>query len=168
MALNWGKRYSNPEQRIAPKEGYVECLVGNKRNNPLGVATKRENHHSRSVLWTVGPSGCSSYKKQDRVYFLHDNARPHVALSTKKKITELGWTVLPHPPYSPDLAPTDYHLFHSLANHVNGKSFDDQEDLKKFIGDFFANKSPEFYNDGIISLPEHWKWVVDNKGAYYS
>ena len=76
--------------------------------------------------------------------------------------------MLPHPPYSPDLAPTDNHLFHSLANHVNGKSFDDQEDLKKFIGDFFANKSPDFYNDGIISLPERWKWVVDNKGAYYS
>lgn len=106
--------------------------------------------------------------KQDKVYFLHDNARPHVALSTKKKLMKLNWTVLPHPPYSPDLAPTDYHLFRSLANQLNGKRFEDEESLETFIGDFFDNKSPGFYKDGILSLPKRWRKVVNNGGAYYS
>jgi hypothetical protein len=37
-------------------------------------------------------------------------------LKTQKAITKLGWTVLPHPPYSPDLAPPDLHLFRALKD----------------------------------------------------
>ena len=60
--------------------------------------------------------------KHDRVYFLHDNERPHVAKSTREKLLELGWVTIPHPAYSPDLAPTDYHLFRSVSNHLREKS----------------------------------------------
>ena len=40
----------------------------------------------------------------------------------KKKLLVLGWEVMPHPPYSPDLAPSDYNLFRSLQYHLNGKN----------------------------------------------
>lgn len=106
-------------------------------------------------------------KKQDKIYFLHDNARPHVAMVTKKKLIDMNWTVLTHPPYSPDLAPTDYHLFRSLAHHLSDKSFNDEEDLKKFIADFFVSKPIEFFERGIKSLPERWRRVIDSNGAYY-
>ena len=59
-----------------------------------------------------------------------DNARPHTSLVTRKKLLELGWEVMLHPPYSPDLAPSDYHLFRSLKNHFNGKTFDSIEAVK--------------------------------------
>ena len=39
---------------------------------------------------------------------------PHTSLVTRKKLLKLGWEVMPHPPYSPDLAPSDYHLFRSF------------------------------------------------------
>ena len=48
----------------------------------------------------------------------------NTSLVTRKKLLELGWEVMPHPPYSPDLAPSDYHLFRSFQNHLNGKIFD--------------------------------------------
>jgi len=45
---------------------------------------------------------------------LHDNAPAHWALATQKKLAYLGFQCLDHPPYSPDLAPPDYHLFPGL------------------------------------------------------
>jgi len=51
------------------------------------------------------------------VLFLHDNAPAHRALATQKKLAYLGFQCLDHPPYSPDLAPSDYHLFPRLKNN---------------------------------------------------
>ena len=68
--------------------------------------------------------------RQSQTTLLHDNARPHVAQVVKPALQELEWEVLQHPPYSPDLAPTDYYLFRSLSNHMRGVTFDNEEDLK--------------------------------------
>ena len=51
------------------------------------------------------------------VLFLHDNAPAHRALATQKKLAYLGFQRLDHPPYSPDLAPSDYHLFPGLKKN---------------------------------------------------
>ena len=104
--------------------------------------------------------------KQDRIYFLHDNARPHVAKSTRQKLLELGWITIPHPAYSPDLAPTDYHLFRSLSNFLREKRFDDERVLEAALVTFFNEKSLDFYERDILSLPGRWRQVIDTDGAY--
>ncbi|KAG5317141.1 MOS1T transposase, partial [Pseudoatta argentina] len=50
-------------------------------------------------------------QRHDKVILLHDNARPRVAKPVKTYLETLKWEVLPHPPYSPDIAPSDFHLF---------------------------------------------------------
>ncbi|XP_017062383.1 histone-lysine N-methyltransferase SETMAR-like [Drosophila ficusphila] len=62
-----------------------------------------------------------------RIAFHQDNARPHTSLVTRQKLRELGWEVLVHPPYSPDLAPSDYHLFLSMANALGSLKFATRE-----------------------------------------
>jgi len=59
------------------------------------------------------------------VLFLHDNAPAHWALATQKKLAYLGFQCLDHPSYSPDLAPSDYHLFLGLKKTIE-RSFDSQ------------------------------------------
>jgi len=57
------------------------------------------------------------------VLFLHGNTPAHRALATLKKLTYLGFQCLDHPPYSPDLAPSDYHLFPGLKKQLKVRHF---------------------------------------------
>jgi len=79
------------------------------------------------------------------VLFLHDNAPAHRALATQKKIAYLGIQFLDYPPYSPDLAPSEYHLFPGLKKQLKGHHFssyaeviaDAENWLDGQISDFF-------------------------------
>ena len=62
--------------------------------------------------------------------FHYDTARPHTFLTPQRKLASLGWDVVPHPPYSLNLAPSDNNLFRSLQNSLNGKTFTDKEGIK--------------------------------------
>ena len=84
-------------------------------------------------------------------------ARAHVPKSTRRKSLKFGRIPVPHPSYSPDLTPMDYHLFRSLYTHLREKKFDDENDAKINLISFFGQKSKDFYEDGILSLPEHWR-----------
>ena len=104
--------------------------------------------------------------KRRQVVLLHDNAPAHKAKSTRQKLLELGWEVLPDPPYSPDLAPTDYHLFAALDRSMAGKEFADEDDLKPHLMNFFEALRPDFYTRGIRSLHTRWQRVIESDGDY--
>jgi hypothetical protein len=84
---------------------------------------------------------------------------------TKAAMQELDWEILPHPPYSPDLAPSDYHLFRSISNNMPGVSFNNDAELQNWLDDFFTIKPANFFKRGIKNLPEYWE-VVMNIGEY--
>ena len=99
--------------------------------------------------------------KQDRIYFLHDNATPHLAKSTRQKLLSLEWLTIPHPGYSPDLARTDYHLYRSLSNYLREKKLKDESQIKINLLNFFDQKTEDFDESGIVSLAERWQQVID-------
>jgi len=55
------------------------------------------------------------------VLFLHDNAPAHRALAVQKKLAYMGFLCLDNALYSPDLAPSDYHLFPGLKKQLKGR-----------------------------------------------
>jgi histone-lysine N-methyltransferase SETMAR len=57
------------------------------------------------------------------VILLHDNARPHTALLTRDKLKEFHCETSEHPPYSPDLSPSDYQFFGPLKEALGGHQF---------------------------------------------
>ncbi|GBM55089.1 hypothetical protein AVEN_55973-1 [Araneus ventricosus] len=52
-----------------------------------------------------------------KIVLLH-NARPQTAASTQELLDQFGWEIFDHPPYSPDLAPSDFHLFLKLKEFL--------------------------------------------------
>lgn len=96
------------------------------------------------------------------VIFHHDNDRPHTSLVTRQKLLRLGWEVMLHPPYSPDIAPSDYHLFRSLQNFLNGKQFTNDNAIKSYLVQFSADRDEDFYNRGISKLPERSSNKMEN------
>lgn len=104
---------------------------------------------------------------RNRPLLLHDNARPHVAKLTLQKLQELNYETLPHPPYSPDISPTDYHLFLSLDNFLRNKQFKSLDDVQHTFASFIESRDPDFFRSGINKLVERWQSVVDANGAYF-
>ena len=60
----------------------------------------------------------------------HNNALAHTALSIREFLVKKNIPVLPHPPYSPDLAPCDFYLFPKLKSKLKGHHFGTMENTK--------------------------------------
>jgi histone-lysine N-methyltransferase SETMAR len=109
---------------------------------------------------------CPALANRKGIIFHQDSARPHVVITTLGKLRELKWEVLSYPPYSPDLAPSDYHLLRSHQNSLDGRRFETFENLKNYIKTIFNSKLSEFYWRGISQLTERWEKVVREQGQY--
>jgi histone-lysine N-methyltransferase SETMAR len=102
-----------------------------------------------------------------QIHYLHDNARPHTAAKSVQKLADIGFTVLPHPPYSPDLAPSDFYLFSPLKSALRGKIFNGVEEIQEVVDAWLDNKPRNFFADGIRKLPDRWRKCVLQNGAYF-
>ena len=69
----------------------------------------RQYYLNKLDIWVPHKLNEIQLETRKDVIFHQDNARPHTSLVTGKKLLELGWEVMPNPPYSLDLAPSDYH-----------------------------------------------------------
>src|SRR5436190_22178427 len=72
-----------------------------------------------------------------KVLFHQDNAPVHTSVIAVAKINELNFELLPHAPYSPDLAPSDYFLFPNLKKWLGGKRFANNEEVESAVDGYF-------------------------------
>ena len=73
-------------------------------------------------------------------------------------LRKLEWEILPHPPYSPDIAPSDYHLFRSMKNHLHDVRLQNDAQLENWVANFLKAKSTTtFYQRGIQRCPASGK-----------
>ncbi|KAJ4433766.1 hypothetical protein ANN_16078 [Periplaneta americana] len=100
------------------------------------------------------------------VVLLHDNARLHTAASTRELLDQFGWEIFDHPPYSPDLALSDFRLFTKLKDFLGGTRFGSDEDLKKTVNTWLNELAAEEYNTGILKLVNRYDKCLNVGGDY--
>ncbi|CAK9796061.1 Mariner Mos1 transposase [Anthophora plagiata] len=106
-------------------------------------------------------------ERHNKVILQHDNTRPHIARPVKNYLETLKWEVLSHPPYSPDIAPSDYHLFRAMTHRLLSQHFTSYEDTKNWVDSWISSKEEEFFRRGIRMLPERLAKVVGSDGNYF-
>ena len=128
---SWGKRNepppTTPKSGLHPKKVllciwwdwkgvlYYELLLENQTINSNKYCSQLDQ------LKAAFDEKRPELVNRKHISFHQDNARPRVCLMTRQKLLQLGWEVLIHLLYSPDIAPSDFHLFRSLQNSLNGR-----------------------------------------------
>jgi hypothetical protein len=79
----------------------------------------------------------------------HDNARPHCSAQTQDALTSLKFTVVPHPPYSPDLALSDFRFFPKLKETLKGQHFPSDAKVEAAVLKWISRQLEIFFIDGM-------------------
>jgi hypothetical protein len=83
------------------------------------------------------------------VMLLHDNARLHTTARTRALLEHFNWELFDHLPYSPDLTPSDYHLFTNLMNWLQSQRFNNNEKLMEGVSMWLSSQAADFFDTGI-------------------
>jgi len=105
-------------------------------------------------------------KLAQKVLFHQDNAPSHRSDVAMAAIRDAGFELMNYPPYSPDLAPSDFYLFPKLKEEIRGKKFEDDSEVMAAVEAFFEGQDKEFYKKGILGLEKRWTKCIDLKGDY--
>lgn len=141
---------------------FFELLSGDKRLNSDIYSAQLKRLHE--VMTTKYPSLIN----RNKVLLQADNAKPHISRKSMETINSLnGIELLPHPPYSPDIAASDFHLFRSMSHFLRGRCFKNEEALYEELTTFFDSKPSEWYKSGIRKIAQRWALVCENNGFYF-
>ncbi len=128
------------------------------------VRRLKENiRRKRPVMWHGGFDGST-----DRDFILHmDNAPVHVSVPSLAFYGENDIDLLPHPAYSPDLAPCDFWAFPALKAKLRGRRFPNVESLQAEIKTFLRQTPKEDFEQALYNMPVCWSKCVSAGGEYF-
>ena len=84
--------------------------------------------------------------------YTHDNAKSWTVKITKAFLEDFKWDLVPHPPHSPELSLSNYHLLKCLHDAFAGREFENKGDIKTAVCKYFKTLAPEHYALGIQKL----------------
>ncbi|GFY28557.1 histone-lysine N-methyltransferase SETMAR [Trichonephila clavipes] len=131
-----------------------KSLGGDERSGRPDIATTDENiakvhqivlddHRIKAEVVEKRP-----HLQKTKILFHQDNSPFHILVVAVAKIQELRFELFDRPPYSPDLAPSDFFLFLHLKFELARQGFSSNKEAITFVNNYFAEKNAEYYLDG--------------------
>ena len=101
-----------------------------------------------------------------KILFHQDNAPCHKSVISMSKIYELGYQLLPHAPYSPDLAPSDFCLFPNKKKNYAGHKYATNSEAIEATNGYFERLEESAYRNAIKALEHRWTKCQQVEGDY--
>ena len=114
---------------------------------------RRSNQNKRSRMLTKG------------AILLHDNAQPYTMACTNALIKHFNWEIFDHPPYSSDLAPSNYHFSTKMKVWLATQHFHTNEELVDGVNNCLHNLAALFFDEGLQKLVSRYK-CLNAEGNY--
>ena len=105
--------------------------------------------------------------ESDQWHFHQDNAPCHNSILVTDYLTQMGIKTVPHPPYSPDLAPCDFWLFPKLKENLRGNRYSTIEDMKEAVTRVLNTLTQEDFQGAFQKLLERYNKCIDVGGEYF-
>ena len=156
-----------PQAKLAPKKCHRSCLVVCCQFDPVQLSKSQWDHYiwevcsanSWDTLKTAMPAAGIGQQKGPN--YSPWQAWLHVPRPVLQELNKLGYVVLPHPPYSPDL------LSSNISTTLQWKCFHYQQEAENAFQEFVESQSTDFYATGINKLISHWQKCADCNGSYF-
>jgi len=97
----------------------------------------------------------------------HDNAPYHTAISVNEFLAKKGISLVPQPPYSPDLNPCDFFLFPKLKFHLKGRHFGTVDNILKVVTDQLRALLHEDFQHCYREWEQRLRRCVASRGNYF-
>jgi len=114
---------------------FVDVLPRGKKINSWSLCQDAEK--AQETVWP--------HKNPTEILLQHENARLNTSFKTQKAITKFFWTVLPHPSYSPDLAPSDFHLFRALKDAIHSTKYNTDDNIIHIVKTWLCEQDNSWY-----------------------
>jgi hypothetical protein len=153
------------------KDGNVDITDQPRCSRPRTAATERNKQNSSTsssktegwqrkcnAAWRGAP--CSPGDDGD--FGISESLFPLVSpFSYGCRGTQNGWELLSHPPFSPDLASSDYQLFGPLKGHLGGHRYETDEASQEAVRSGLWGAGKDFYHRGIFKILQRWQKCID-------
>lgn len=165
----------SPEERIQTffisGHGHDHCLLWLCRRDSCGSNAETGD----SQLWCLRQYAFRTQKvfqmslaspDSNKTLLQHDSARLHTSVKTQEAINIFVWTVLLHPPYSPNLAPSDFHPFGALKVTLCTTKFETDDNVICTVRSCLHKQYKAWYWQSIPILVLHWHNTIEVGGDF--
>lgn len=176
QAREWRRKGTSPPVRAKDERSVGEKVMAVVFYDPFGLVYVEYLNHGETVTGQRYVQVLHNLadairvnrptKGATSVLFHHDNAPAHRSLVCRQALTSLGFEILRHAPYSPDLSPCDFHLFPAIKKNMKGRKFESLNEVKSVFENEIHAKPEGFFRNGFENWRHRASRCIDKDGDY--